>query len=345
MFEFLSTDRNRRSRLMRRLIGSAAAVASLTAAVSAVETTAQAAPTALASSGCSAPAPAEGESTLEFAAAGKAGTYIRDIPPATGAPLPVVLDLHGLMEPAFIERSSTALSELGKSRGFVTITPQLSELRIPQWDFTENSADITFLSTLLTHVEETLCVDRQRIYATGLSMGGFTSSSLGCQLSDRIAAIAPVAGLQDFTWCHTVRPVPVIAFHGSDDPIIAYTGGEGPNAQFLPTPSKTGSSGNSKPGVNGPNNRSIPDNAAGWARRNGCKPEPAQRSVAPDVNLQSYDCPADATVQLYTVLGAGHVWPGSPSDTSPVPLVGENTKSIVASELIWDFFQAHPLRR
>ncbi|MGY1900841.1 hypothetical protein [Nocardia gipuzkoensis] len=55
-----------------------------------------------------------------------------------------------------------------------------------------------WLSDLLTHAESTLCVDRLRIYVTGLSMGAFASSSLACQLSDRIAAIAAVGGLQDF---------------------------------------------------------------------------------------------------------------------------------------------------
>ncbi|MET7770582.1 hypothetical protein [Nocardia sp. NPDC005366] len=347
MLELISTPRGPRARQLRRAIGSAVAVVSLTATALAVEATAHGQPASpSASSGCSTPTPASGESTLQFTNGGKTGTYIQSIPPGANKPLPVVLDLHGFMEPADIEHSGTGLAELGTSRGFLTITPQLSELRLPQWDFTENSADITYLSQLLTHVEETLCVDRQRIYATGLSMGGFTSSSLGCQLSERIAAIAPVAGLQDFTWCHPSRPVPVIAFHGSEDPIIAYTGGEGPNARFLPTPGNTGSSLNdSEPGVNGPNSRSIPDNAAAWARRNGCAAEPTDQLVAPDVSLRNYACPADASVQLYTVLGAGHVWPGTSSAVYPQPLVGANTTSINATQLIWDFFQAHPLRR
>ncbi|MGW0007140.1 alpha/beta hydrolase family esterase [Nocardia grenadensis] len=106
---------------------------------------------------------------------------------------------------------------------------------MPRWDFGPGSADIGYLADLLTEVESTLCVDTRRIYATGLSMGGFTTSSLGCQVADRLAAIAPVAGLTDFDWCTPARPVPVIDLHGTADPIVAYEGGTGPNARLLPS--------------------------------------------------------------------------------------------------------------
>lgn len=340
MFEFLS----RRHRSAQRLLGVITASIILTAMACVLDATAQGR-SAMGSAGCTQPAPVAGESILQFADANKAGTYIQNIPPGADRPLPVILDLHGLMEPAVIEHLGTGFATLGATAGFVTITPQLSELRIPQWDFTERSDDITYLSNLLTHVEHTLCVDTERIYASGLSMGGFTSSSLGCQLSDRIAAIAPVAGLQDFTWCRTTRPVPVIAFHGTEDPIIAYTGGIGPNARFLPAPDNSGSSAaDTAPGPNSPGQQSIPDNAAAWAHRNGCSPQPTERSVAPDVTLRAYTCPADASVQLYSIHGAGHVWPGTTADLYPAPLVGANTASIDATALIWEFFQAHPLR-
>jgi len=344
MFGFLS-GRGLHARRLQRALCTTAASITLTAAACAIAVPAQAQPAAPAPSpGCSTPAPAPGESILAFSDANKTGTYIQNIPPAADGPLPLILNLHGFMEPALIEHSGTGFAELGATRGFVTITPQLSDIRLPQWDFTENNTDIAYLSNLLTHLEHTLCIDTQRIYASGLSMGGFTSSSLGCQLSDRIAAIAPVAGLQDFTWCRTARPVPVIAFHGSEDPIIAYIGGTGPHAQFLPAPGNSGSSASdTAPGVNGPNERTIPDNAAAWARRNGCSGDPTEQSVAPDVTRHTYICPAGAAVQLYTVHGAGHVWPGSTSEIYPVPLVGPNTRSIDATSLIWDFFRAHPL--
>ncbi|WP_280250056.1 alpha/beta hydrolase family esterase [Nocardia abscessus] len=256
-----------------------------------------------------------------------------------------MLNLHGYLEPAIVAHYGTALAPFGYLHGYVTITPEIVGSAVPQWDFGEGSRDMRYLSDLLTHVESTLCVDRLRIYVTGLSMGAFASSSLACQLSDRIAAIAAVAGLQDFAWCRTTRPVPVLAFHGTDDPIVAYTGGPGPLVRWLPSPDGSISPGPGQPDVtrNGPGPQSIPDNAAAWARRNGCEAEATERSIAADVVLREYPCPADATVQLYSIIGGGHIWPGSTSLLYPPLVVGNNTTSLNANDVIWDFFRTHPL--
>ncbi len=287
------------------------------------------------SSGCHRSASAPGQTTQSFAAAGKSGSYIRDVPAAIGHPLPLVVDLHGYLEPAQLEREGSGLGPFGDSHGFETITPQLDEPGWPRWDFGQHSADVSYLSDLMTNVESSSCVDLRRVYVAGLSMGAFTTSSLACQLSDRIAAVAPVAGLQNFSWCQTTRPVPVVAFHGTADPLVAYGGGQGANAHFLP--------GVGQGTVPGPAPTSIPANAAAWAHRNGCGAQPQQRTIAADVTLTTYPCPADATVELYSVLGGGHTWPGNPSAVSPTPLVGTTTRSINATQLMWDFFQAHPL--
>ncbi|WP_433492900.1 alpha/beta hydrolase family esterase [Nocardia grenadensis] len=137
--------------------------------------------------------------------------------------------------------ASTEFGAYGRTHGFVTLTPQLLRPGVPRWDFGPGLADIGYLADLLTEVESTLCVDTRRIYATGLSMGGFTTSSLGCQLADRLAAITPVAELTEFDWCTPARPVPVITLHGTADPIVAYEGGTGPNARLLPSPDGSGS--------------------------------------------------------------------------------------------------------
>lgn len=298
----------------------------------------------VASPGCALPSVAPGNSTGQFAAAGKSGSYVQDVPAGTSGALPVVFDIHGYLEPAQIERVATGVGQFGTEHGFATITPQLDEPGWPRWDFSENSEDIAYLSELLTHVESTLCVDLRRVFVTGLSMGGFTTSSLACQLADRIAAVAPVAGLQDFAWCNPARPIPVIAFHGTADPFVAYTGGPGPNAQLLPSADGSGSAagrgGTTPSGVNGPGPESIPTQAAAWAHRNGCGPEPEEHRIAVDVTLFRYPCPANGAVELYALLGGGHTWPGSPP-IAPEPLVGA-TASISANQIMWDFFQAHP---
>ncbi|WP_063066013.1 alpha/beta hydrolase family esterase [Nocardia violaceofusca] len=328
---------------------SSIAAALLTAAALSTATTARAGEPenvpAQPSPGCSASHPT-GTSIESFAAAGKSGTYILDVPAVT-APLPLVVDLHGYLEPAALEYAGTGLGSFGMANGFATVTPQLDEPGVPRWDFGDHSADIAYLSDLLTHVEANRCVDERRVYVTGLSMGAFTTSSLACQLADRIAAVAPVAGLQDFAWCDPVRAVPMVAFHGTEDPIVAYTGGVGPNAKYLPSADGTGSAaqrGDTRPGgVNGPGPVSIPEQAAAWARREGCGVPPRQQQVAPDVVRYTYPCPDRTAVQLYAVVGGGHTWPGTASVISPEPLVGRTTTAISANRIIWDFFRDHPL--
>ncbi|WP_280270406.1 alpha/beta hydrolase family esterase [Nocardia wallacei] len=330
------------SRISRRAAGTAAALIACATCVVGGAHADEPAPAA--SDGCAAAA-APGESLQQFAAAGKAGSYILDVPNHTG-PLPVVVDLHGYMEPAVIAHDVSGLSRLGAEAGFVTVTPQFEESGAPRWDFGPGSADIAYLSDLLTHVESTLCVDRARVYVAGMSMGAFTASSIACQLSGRVAAIAAVAGLQDFDWCRPDRAVPIIAFHGTADPIVAYTGGLGAHVRFLPKPDGTGSvdpdDHSGSPG--GPGPRSIPDNAAAWARRNGCGTDPATQRVARDATLTVYACPAGADVELYSVDGGGHAWPGSSATLYPTLIVGASMNSISATTLMWDFFRAHPLR-
>ncbi|WP_328394827.1 alpha/beta hydrolase family esterase [Nocardia sp. NBC_00416] len=298
------------------------------------------------SAGCAAAPPQAGVEPVLFASRGVSGVYLRDVPADADRPLPVVLDLHGYLEPVFIQHTSTEFGAYGRAHGFITVTPQLLRPGLPRWDFDQGSADIGYLGDLLTQVESTLCVDTRRIYATGLSMGGFTTSSLGCQFADRIAAIAPVAGLSDFAWCAPARPIPVIALHGTADPIVAYEGGTGPNARLLPSPDGSGSADprHQRPDVEGPGPQSIPQNAAAWAHRNGCGAEATEQRIADDVVRTFYPCPAGAEVELWSILGGGHIWFGTRSEIFPGALVGNDTDSISATTLIWDFFRTHPMQ-
>jgi polyhydroxybutyrate depolymerase len=305
----------------------------------------------VASPGCRASAATTaGSLTLSFASAGKSGTYIQDVPPSSGAgrPKAVVFDLHGYLEPASFEHLGTGLRAYGGSHGFVTITPQLSESGPARWDFSANSPDIAYLGSLLSHIEATQCVDLRRVFMTGLSMGAFTTSAAACTLADRIAAVAPVAGLQALSWCHPSRPVPVVAIQGTADPFVSYTGGPGPNALTLPAPDGSGMTiaQEIKAHPDAPGNplpQSIPTQVATWAKRNGCGTTPKQTSVASDVALRSYPCGATRSVDFYVIAGGGHTWPGGPAGVYPAGVVGRTTMSISADQIIWAFFQAHPL--
>jgi polyhydroxybutyrate depolymerase len=148
---------------------------------------------------------------------------------------------------------------------------------------------------------------------------------LSCTLSDRIAAVGMVsAGLYpDWSWCTDRRPVPVIAFHGTADPICPYQGGDSKLA------------GGSLP--------SVPGFFAKWSGRNQCRPTPIEAPVARDVTRRQYqDCADEAEVSLYTIEGEGHQWPGG-KPLAAQWLVGPYSSSVEATRLMWDFFRHHRL--
>ena len=141
-----------------------------------------------------------------------------------------------------------------------------------------------FISDLIDTLQAIYTIDPARIYADGLSNGGGMAFVLSCTLSDRIAAVGMVsAGLDpDWSWCPDKRPVPVIAFHGTADPVCPYNGGASKLA------------GGTLP--------SVPEFYAKWSRRNQCKPNGTTSVIAADVSrLQYTGCANDADVVFYTV--------------------------------------------
>jgi polyhydroxybutyrate depolymerase len=150
---------------------------------------------------------------------------------------------------------------------------------------------------------------------------------LSCTLSDRIAAVGMVsAGLDPgWNWCTDDRPVPVIAFHGTADPVCLYNGGWSKLA------------GGTFP--------SVPGFMANWSRRNRCGPNPIESTIAANVTrLQYTDCADNAGVVLYTIKGEGHQWPGG-KRVAAEWMLGRYSQSIDATRQMWAFFREHQLRR
>ncbi len=310
-------------------------------------TTAAAIVPARPSAGCAVATPAApGTQDLLLAAGGDDGAYVREIPPSYSGrkALPVVIDLHGYEEPATLQVSLTQLGTYGASHGFITITPQVVD-KIPMWDTTLGGKDLAFIGGLITTVEHTLCVDRNRVYVTGYSNGAFLTSSIACQFSAQVAAVAAVSGLENPAGCHTTRPVPVLAFHGTADQYVSYTGGLGPAGLALPAPDGSSKNIGQELGAGAPQRTgpSVPAITAAWAKRDGCARTPHDHVVASDVTLIAYTCPDHGAVELYRVTGGGHTWPGS-TLLKDVASLGHTTFSISADRIMWRFFQAHPLR-
>ena len=308
------------------------------------------------SAGCSAP-PIKGalpsDAKVDVAVPGQTGEYanrwyFQHLPSqaALGRPLPLVVDLHGYSEGAQVHLSMSGLSKYGDAEGFITVTPQGQGV-VPRWDTAlSGSPDIAFIEAMLDQIGAQRCIDLARVYVTGLSNGAFMTSALACVLADRIAAVAPVAGIQAPKACKPARAVPAVAFHGTADEYVAYGGGLGSAALNLPAPDGSGrklseGGGLPKEAVTGP---TVPETTAAWARRNGCERRATRRRVASDVTRIAYaGCRRGADVQLYRVRGGGHTWPGSTFSQQIASLVGPTTMNVDANEVMWRFFRAHPL--
>lgn len=304
------------------------------------------------SAGCTAKggAPAAGSTKQTITSGGAERWFWLDVPPAVsdGKPMPLVLDLHGYSEGADVHVAMSGLGKFGEGEGFVTLTPHGSGV-VPMWDTGLQSADMDFLGDALDTVEAQVCIDTNRVYTTGLSNGAFMTSAVACRYNDRIAAVAPVAGARVITGCELSRPVPIVSFHGTDDGFVSYDGGLGEAAMNLPAPDGSGKKlGDSLTEEQLADMRgasaSIPDTMQAWAVRNGCPKGHREQQVAEDVTRFVYDCPPLKAVELYRVTGGGHTWPGSPVSEAAGTLIGHTTMNISADEIMWKFFQDHPLR-
>jgi polyhydroxybutyrate depolymerase len=282
-----------------------------------------------------APALAQGtgeDITGEIDVGGVARRYLLHLPAgydAEGAPVPLVLSFHGLASNSAQQAWTTKLSAKADAEGFIVVYPQ--GLGTPtRWRLVPDASrrgndDVAFARDLIAHLQTVYTIDPARIYVTGMSNGGGISNRLACDLADVVAAVAPVAGAYGYAdRCNPAQPVPVLAFHGLDDPIVLYngTGRVAILDSALPP---------------------IHEWAEGWAARNGCDPDPAAETAViegTEFTVETWtNCEsAGVTVILYSIDGIGHVWPGGNS----ILLLGP-TGSVSATDVMWDFFAAHPM--
>ena len=154
--------------------------------------------------------------------------YLIDAPAAPGdRPLPLVLDFHGFRGSAQGQRWWTGMGRLALRDGFIAVHPEGHDgVRLlgtagRGWDIRPDEArDAGFVRRLLDRFEQERCVDRRRVFATGMSNGAFFANLLGCVAADRLAAVAPVAGGLDLRTCAPVRAVPVLVVYGRADRIV-----------------------------------------------------------------------------------------------------------------------------
>jgi polyhydroxybutyrate depolymerase len=242
--------------------------------------------------------------------------------------MPLVFSLHGYTMTAYDQQLMTGLSHQASRSGFIVVYPQ--GLGNPtQWNLNPgmDNGDVIFIRDLIALFKQNCAIDSKRVYVTGFSMGGGMANRLACELSDQIAAIAPVSGAYAYpAICSPKRAMPVLAFHGYDDHVVPYNGSS--NLDLL----------NQSPDVWPP----IPDWAANWGVMNGCTPHPETLSNQDGVRIEAWrGCRDRVEVLLYTIDGGGHTYPnGTGANTGQDPLLKIN-----GNKIIWEFFERYALER
>ncbi|MCU1371635.1 MAG: alpha/beta hydrolase family protein [Ilumatobacteraceae bacterium] len=261
-------------------------------------------------------------------------------------PLPMVLDFHGLAEGADVHAMMTKLPEYGQDNGFLVVSPHGTGTPV-RWAVdpdTKANADLRYTQDLLDQVEAEQCIDISRVYATGLSNGAFMSSVVACTMADRFAAVAPVAGLIRPDGCDPSRPVPVLAFHGTADPILLFNGGVGDRLSNV-LPGDGDATKTEEPPLPAADldGAGYPEAAQEWADGNGCTGEPTDDDLTDTIIERTWDCPPDAVVEFLIVEGGGHTWPGSEFSNNLADIMGATDMGTDANEVIWPFFQRFQL--
>jgi polyhydroxybutyrate depolymerase len=242
--------------------------------------------------------------------------------------VPLVLNFHGFGSGASQQMFYGDFRDIADTEGFLLVHPEGTTLIGNQfWNvgfpgLSSTIDDVGFTEALIDELATLYTIDLDRVYATGMSNGGFMSFLLACQLSEKIAAVASVTGsmTQDtFDDCNAQLPTPVLQIHGTEDDVVSY------NENNLSLP--------------------IPDVISYWVDHNNCETTPTTTTL-PDVDVSDgstlehsvyEDGDNGVTTEHMKVIGGGHTWPGSVLNTA-----GTN-QDIDASMEIWLFFSRYDI--
>jgi polyhydroxybutyrate depolymerase len=247
--------------------------------------------------------------------------------------LPLVINLHGLGSNGQQQELYTLFDNVADTARCVVAYPDgISN----QWNVVIGCTgssypctgidDVGFISALIDTMHTRFNIDLARVYACGMSDGGYMTFRLACELSCRIAAGASVTGLLQeayplYPQCNPTRKVPIIQIHGTADSVVPYSN-TAPKASVASTVSR-------------------------WQTINSCPSTPVVTNM-PNINTSDsctatenyYGLCGDSTLLIqYTINGGGHTWPGS----NPLAPIGVTNRDINASSIIWNFFKHYSL--
>jgi len=243
---------------------------------------------------------------------------------------PLIVNFHGMNSTAIKQQNYCEMDNVADKEGFITVYPQSSHLG---WNaglglrsYTTGPDDIAYFSKLLDTLEDVLSIDKNRIYVTGVSLGGSFAYRVACEMSKRIAAVASVSGLMSdstLIYCNPVRNVPILHIHGTRDHIMKYTG--------------------MKQAFGAEEVVKI------WELKNQCGhkadtiqiPNREKKDRTKAILIKYKNCASGSQVWFYKITNGGHTWPGA---AKAFKLMGRKCKDFDGSQAIWDFFKQFTLQ-
>jgi polyhydroxybutyrate depolymerase len=287
-------------------------------------------------------------SSLRFAASldekrsisvgGVTRNYLLHVPASlpAGKSAPLVLVFHGGGGHDWNMPGFTHFDDLADQEGFYVAYPDALNRHWNDSRGESDADDVGFTRALIAELERAHPIDAHRIYATGISNGGFFSNRLACDLGDKIAAIASVAATMPqplAAECKPARPISVLYMQGTEDPLVGINGG---TVGFV----KARGRGESI---------SLADSAKFWRAIDGIAAVPEVKDF-PDrvgdgthVHREIYTGGKDDTeIDLYTIEGGGHTWPGG-IQYLPKVIVGKASQNLNATRTVWEFFENQQL--
>ena len=207
-------------------------------------------------------------------------------------PAALVINMHGFGGNP--EGQATTAMINFTDENIIVVYPQgsINSFGYPSWNVgtywdDNNYDDVDFISQMIDNIAEDFLIDLDRVYACGMSNGGYMAYRLACELSDKIAAFGSVTGnfMLDAINCeeHT-REIPIIHFHGTADSVVDYYPPSFDQAQ------------------------TVEESISFWSNKNNLTQINFQ-DLNDNVEIQVYSS-ASSTVNFthYKVYGGGHEW-------------------------------------
>ncbi len=250
------------------------------------------------------------------------------------SPAPLLMALHGGggdMEHQASDANYGLISK-SESAGFVAVFPngfsKLASGKFATWNAgnccagarDQNVDDVGFVRKVISNVNRQLSIDRNRVYATGMSNGAMMAYRLACEMPETFAAIAAVAGTDNTRLCTPKAPVSILHIHAQNDDRVLFNGGAG---RKFGDPSQV------------TDFLSVPATVAKWVAQNHCKPTRQRTLTTPGAYCERYaPCQGNTQVQLCVTEAGGHSWPGGHKAHGDEPI----SQAISANDVMWDFF-------